>query len=76
LAHALANPGETAEALQQESAEAEGRKVVTTSEAGMPNLDCQKTGPSSKNGTSRRLPILIVEHPAELFLTSDASYFW
>jgi hypothetical protein len=40
-------------------------------------LCCQKTEPTSENGISRRLPIIIiVEHPAELFLTSDVSHLW
>ena len=36
----------------------------------------QKTGSNSKNGTSRRLPIVIVEHSAELLLTSDTFHLW
>jgi predicted dienelactone hydrolase len=38
-------------------------------------LYCQKTQPSSEDGGSRGLPVIVVEHPAELFLAADAALF-
>jgi hypothetical protein len=40
-----------------------------------PRLYYQRTQSIAKIGVSRRLSIVIVQHPAELFLASDAAHF-